>query len=70
MPQHYTRSTVSAEAWCLKCNRRTQHRIDDRILGPCLVCIERLENERSQVKTEPQVAQQGFEFGVGGSREP
>ncbi len=69
MPQHYTRNTVSAEAWCLKCNRRTQHRVDDRRIGPCLVCIEKLENERSQSKSEPQADQQGFEFEVGGSRE-
>lgn len=43
--QHYTRNTVSAAAWCAKCKSRTPHRIDDRRVGPCLVCIARLEGE-------------------------
>ena len=53
MAQHYTRRTVSASAWCAKCQKHTQHRIDDRRVGPCLNCIERLtaahaENEIEQ----------------------
>lgn len=43
MTQHFTRRTVSAEFWCGKCSRMTQHRIDDRRKGPCLECIARLE---------------------------
>jgi hypothetical protein len=41
MTQHYTRNTVSAAAWCPKCRAQTQHRIDDRRVGPCLVCLEK-----------------------------
>lgn len=43
MTQHFTRNTVSAEFWCAKCQRFTQHRIDDCRKGPCLGCIARLE---------------------------
>lgn len=43
MSQHYTRNTISAECYCTKCGRATQHRIDDRRKGPCLECIARLD---------------------------
>ena len=43
MPQHFTRSVVSAEFYCGKCQRKTQHRIDDHRKGPCLSCIQKLE---------------------------
>lgn len=40
MAQHYTRNTVSAAAWCAKCKRQTQHRVDDRrISAACLECL-------------------------------
>lgn len=45
MTQHFTRNTVSAEFWCGKCKKRTQHRIDKGRKGPCLDCIGRLEKE-------------------------
>jgi hypothetical protein len=54
--QHYTQNTVSAAAWCNKCKRQTQHRVDVRRLGPCLDCIARLETEyqaRKKARTEP-----------------
>jgi ribosomal protein L44E len=43
--QHYTRATVSAPRFCRKCNKTTQHRIEDRKLGACLECIDRQEDE-------------------------
>ena len=48
MPQHYTRSTVSAAAWCPACQKQTQHRIDDRRIGPCLQCVKQLEIRRDE----------------------
>lgn len=36
MPEHYTRNTESALAWCNKCQRSTMHRVDGVKLGPCL----------------------------------
>ena len=39
MPEHYTKNTVSAAAWCLKCGRDTEHRVDGGHRGPCLVCL-------------------------------
>lgn len=48
MGEHYTRNTVSAEAWCLKCGKRTQHRIDGVRLGPCLDCIAELDRQREE----------------------
>jgi hypothetical protein len=36
MSEHYTRNTETATAWCARCNRNTEHRIDDGRRGPCL----------------------------------
>lgn len=36
MAEHYTRNTESATAWCSKCNRMTEHRVDGGRRGPCL----------------------------------
>lgn len=36
MSEHYTRNTTEATAWCNKCNRMTQHRVDSGRRGPCL----------------------------------
>jgi hypothetical protein len=36
MAEHYTRNTLTATAWCNKCGRHTEHRIDDGRRGPCL----------------------------------
>lgn len=54
--QHYTRDTVSAAAWCKKCQKQTQHRIDGVRLGPCLGCIEKLDQQHDapKVKQEKQ----------------
>lgn len=60
MSEHYTRNTVSAEAWCAKCQKRTQHRVHDRRIGPCLVCIERLEREHAEHFLESRRQQELF----------
>jgi hypothetical protein len=36
MTEHFPKSTLTATAWCLKCHRNTEHRIDDGRVGPCL----------------------------------
>ena len=54
MSEHFTRNTVSAEFWCPKCQKRTQHRIDDRRKGPCLECIAKLEREHAAKPREEQ----------------
>jgi hypothetical protein len=41
MAEHYTKATVEARVWCLKCNRATMHRIDSGQRGPCLECLQR-----------------------------
>ena len=53
MAQHFTRSTVSASAWCTKCQRNTQHRVDDRRIGPCLDCLDK-QNQEHERTTEAQ----------------
>jgi ribosomal protein L44E len=64
MTQHYPRSTVSADGWCPKCQRFTQHRIDDRRRGPCLDCIARLNLENAQHEIDRRrEARQGSLFG-------
>jgi ribosomal protein L44E len=52
MSEHYTLLTVSASAWCPKCQKRTQHRVEHNRKGPCLDCIERLERERAERRIE------------------
>ena len=56
MPEHFTRSTVSAAFWCGKCQKSTQHRIDDARKGPCLECIARLDVEYAQNEIEKRRA--------------
>jgi len=53
MTEHFTRSTVSA-AWCAKCGKQTQHRIDDRRKGPCLECIAKLQAQHDAAPKEKQ----------------
>jgi len=36
MPEHYTRNTIECTAWCTKCQKMTQHRVDGGRRGPCL----------------------------------
>lgn len=53
MTEHFTRNTVSSAFWCGKCQRTTQHRIDDRRKGPCLECIAKLDRQHAEApKTE------------------
>lgn len=58
MAEHYTRSTVSAEAWCAKCGKRTQHRIDGVRKGPCLDCIAKLEKQHDDASVKPEEEKQ------------
>ena len=53
-----TRNSISVGAYCTKCKRETQHRIDDRRKGPCLLCIERLEQMHAAAQLKPKPAQQ------------
>jgi hypothetical protein len=36
MSEHYTKNTLEVTAYCRKCQRNTQHRVDGGRLGPCL----------------------------------
>lgn len=58
MTQHFTRNTVSASAWCPKCKKFTQHRIDGVRKGPCLDCIARLAREHATALEEKVEKQQ------------
>jgi ribosomal protein L37AE/L43A len=60
MPAHYPRSTVSAEAFCKKCQKPTQHRIDDRRIGPCLECMEKLEAQHAAKKESAAARQENL----------
>jgi hypothetical protein len=53
MTQHFTRNTVSAEFYCGKCGKFTQHEIWDRRKGACIPCKERLEKLHNVPKPEP-----------------
>lgn len=53
MSEHFTKSTVSAEFYCSKCRRMTQHRIHGGRKGPCLECCERAEREHQERTKQP-----------------
>lgn len=57
MKHHFTKNTVEASAWCLKCGRATMHRVDrDQMqarLGPCLVCVANLDKQHDE-RTAPE----------------
>ena len=36
MTIHYTKNTLEVTAWCAKCQRDTQHRVDGGRRGPCI----------------------------------
>lgn len=63
MSEHYTRATVSASAWCSKCQRYTQHRVDDKRKGPCLDCIAKLDAQHA-AKPKPEAPKQESLFGI------
>lgn len=63
MTEHFTRNTVSAEFWCGKCQKRTQHRIDDRRKGPCLECMARYDENQARLKFAADPEMQGSLFG-------
>jgi hypothetical protein len=48
--QHYTRNTVSVSAYCSKCEKFTQHRVDGVRRGPCLECIRKLDAQHATDK--------------------
>jgi hypothetical protein len=60
---HETRNTLEVTAWCNKCGRRTQHRVDDRRRGPCLEhesvgmtkAQERRQKLREKEEREPRL---------------
>lgn len=56
MTQHYPSNTISVVTWCRKCWANTPHRIDDRRVGPCLDCIEKLNREHEQRRQQVAVA--------------
>ena len=58
MSEHFTKNTVSSAAYCGKCGKVTQHRIDKGRKGPCLNCIARLEAQHEALKAQPQFEQQ------------
>jgi hypothetical protein len=60
MTEHFTRSTVAAQLWCGKCQRRTLHRITDRRKDACLDCVARLEAEYNARKPEAEKQQELF----------
>ena len=60
MTEHFTRLTVSAAFWCGKCQKQTQHRIDEGRKGPCLDCIARLDAQHDAPKAAPAAQKELF----------
>lgn len=63
MAHHFTRNTVSAEAWCEKEHKRTPHAVSDGRLAHCLTCYDKRQAAHAAQLNEPQPARQvGFDF--------
>ena len=66
MGEHFPRATISVSAWCSKCQKRTQHRVDDRRKGPCLDCMAKLQVQHAQNEIDrARRARQGNLFSGG-----
>jgi uncharacterized paraquat-inducible protein A len=59
MPEHYTKNTVSATIWCKVCGTFTPHRLDQGRQGPCLRCMDQLQQKQ---KKRGVSAEQGHLF--------
>lgn len=64
MPEHYTKSTVSATYWCAKCGAATEHRVDGGRRGPCLKCLAAMPVAVEKPETPAAVQEELF----GGAR--
>lgn len=51
MVEHYTRNTETVTAWCLKCKRNTEHRVDGGRRGPCIDPAHPKPKEKPAKKT-------------------
>jgi hypothetical protein len=63
MPEHYTKNTLECTAWCARCQRDTQHRVDGGRRGPCLECQPRgmsKDQEARQKRLQKQRQQPGL----------
>lgn len=50
--EHFTKFTVSVSAFCKKCQKQTEHRVDSGRLGPCVRCMEKLQVEHAYNEQE------------------
>jgi hypothetical protein len=63
MTEHYSKQTVSVSAFCSKCNKSTEHRVDHGRKGPCLRCVEKLQADFTYHEQEKRKEQrQGVLF--------
>lgn len=57
MSEHYGSNIIEANAWCNKCSRHTPHRVDAPKLGPCLLCLQNLEEDNAAKRRAQELAQ-------------
>lgn len=60
--KHHPRNTVSIQKWCGKCLAHTPHRVDGGREGPCLRCIDRMEECRKVEPPAKPPAQEALKF--------
>lgn len=50
--EHLPKSTIETTAYCNRCLKHTQHRVDGGRIGPCLDCLKKreVEAEASRIK--------------------
>jgi hypothetical protein len=61
MSQHYTLNTIEISHWCKVCGKDTMHKVHNRLLGACIVCLTRPTKHAAPAKPSP--ARSGELFG-------
>ena len=67
MPEHYTKNTLECTAWCKRCGRMTQHRVDGGRRGPCLE-HDAPELSQEQIRRRKQEEKERQQPGLFGSK--
>ena len=58
MPEHYTKNTLECTAWCNKCEKMTQHRVDTGRRGPCIPCMAKREADNQVERIKKGLAEE------------
>lgn len=52
MKNFFTKNTVEASCWCLKCGKNTFHQVHGGRPGACLECLKKLDKSIAEDKAK------------------